>query len=196
MNTNIRRICCLFFFCVFAGCSTSPSDLTGGLMDKAKQMVGLGEPTAAKAEPKEIMVSVRGTTDLNSLSGKNGLALVLRAYALKDNVAFFQVGKDVFESPTSSQSLAEQDVVNIKEVVVIPGQKLIISEKVDPAVSHVGLAGFFRDSGSTRWRLVIPVILFKPGKPIEVLADRNGLCVVPVTEAEKANKDASYCRGI
>lgn len=196
MNANIRRICCVILLSVFVGCSINPVDLPGDLMGKAKQMVGLGESGPVKRDPKEIIVSVRGMSDLNSLSGKNGLALVLRAYALKDNVAFFQIGKDVFESPSASQALVEQGVVNIKEVVVIPAQKVIITEKVDPAVSHIGLAGFFRDPSSTRWRLVIPVALFKSGKPIEVLADRNGLCVVPVTEVEKSNKDASYCRGI
>lgn len=194
MYTNIRTFLCLFFIGVLSACASNSGDSSGGILDVAKRITGLGEPTPSKTEPREVMISLRGTPDLNSSGAKGGLALVVRVYALKDGVAFFQTGRDVLENPASAESLSQQDIVTVKEVVVIPGQKLAVNEKVEARTTHIGISGFFRDTASTRWRLAVPIDSFKPGKPVEVIADVNGLCVVPSSKSDKKSVDPRFCK--
>lgn len=194
MYTNIRALLCLFFVSTLCACASKPSDSSGSILDVAKRITGLGEPTPSKTEPREILISLRGGNDLNSSGAKGGLALVVRVYTLKDGVAFFQTGRDILENPASAESLAQQDIVSIKEVVVIPGQKLAVSEKVDPRTTHIGISGFFRDTASTRWRVAVPIDSFKPGKPVEIVADVNSLCIVASSKSDKKSVDPKFCK--
>lgn len=196
MYSNILVVALL---CIFGlgGCAMTSKRPSGSLLDMVKQVTGLGEPAAAgKSEPREISISFNGTEDLNALAPKKGLALVVRVYALKDDKSFVQTSRELLEKSPPDDAVAQQGIVNIKEIIVIPGQKLELNEKVEGDVSHIGVAGFFRDAKASRWRLVVPVTAFARGKPLGLRAELNSLCVVPPGKptAKKEYKEDYYCK--
>lgn len=149
---------------VLNGCGSTQS---GGAVDKALDFVGLQRPSppalaastesAAKTAPAASKVTVRlhaGDVLNTTLDGRS-LSVVARIYKLRDRTSFEQVPYEALQdSRAGSSSEWMRDVVEVKELVLTPGQKFEAVETIPPEAPYVAVVALFRAPAPQRWRFV------------------------------------------
>jgi type VI secretion system protein VasD len=91
---------------------------------------------------------VRGGGDM-----RHPLALVARIYKLKQSAAFEQAPYDSFLNPQKEKDLLGAGLLEVKEVMLIPGQRYETVEKVSKEAYFIGVVALFRAPAQQRWRL-------------------------------------------
>lgn len=144
-----------------AGCGTTSS---GGGLDKALEVVGLQRPAPSLPEslPKpggpsasKVTLRLHAGDVLNTSSDGRSLSVVARIYKLRDRTAFEQLSYDaVQEAASRANANWTRDVVEVKEVVLTPGQKYEVVETIPPEAAYVAVAAMFRAPAPQRWRFV------------------------------------------
>jgi type VI secretion system protein VasD len=141
-----------------SGCSTQG----GGAVDKALEIVGLKIPPVIQQLPKELPPMARKVAlrlhageQLNTDTTGRSLAVVARIYKLRSIDAFMQAPYDSFvaSNPDRSEGWG-RDVVEVREVVMAPGQRHEVIETIAPGTSHLAVVALFRSPAEQRWRFV------------------------------------------
>ncbi|GHA82269.1 type VI secretion system-associated lipoprotein [Lysobacter bugurensis] len=132
---------------VLAGCGAA-----GGVreaMGQAMESAGLKQ-----AVPKEHVVPLRlyAADNLNAGSGTRPLALVVRVYQLKGLQRFEQAPFDAFLDEDAERAALGNDLVAANEVLLTPGQRYELQERMAADASHIGIVALFRAPASSRWR--------------------------------------------
>ncbi len=140
-----------------SGCSTQG----GGAIDKALEIVGVKAPPVIEQLPKELPQLTRklplrlhAGEHLNTDSTGRSLAVVARVYKLRAIDAFMQAPYDSFASPSPDREAWSRDVVEVREVVLAPGQRHEVIETIAPGTSHLAVVALFRSPAEQRWRFV------------------------------------------
>lgn len=144
-----------------AGCGTTSS---GGGIDKALEVVGLQRPAPAMPDrlpqstsprARKVTLRLHAGDILNTSSDGRSLSVVARIYKLRDHVVFDQLSYDALQdaSAASNTGLA-REVVEVKELVLTPGQKYEAIETLPPEAAYVAVAALFRAPAPQRWRFV------------------------------------------
>jgi len=141
-----------------SACSTQG----GGPVDKALEIVGLKTPPVVEQLPRELPVLPRklplrlhASEQLNTDTTGRSLAVVARVYKLRTSDAFMQAPYDAFASPSPDRNEAwARDVVEVREVVLAPGQRHEVVETLAPGTSHLAVVALFRSPAEQRWRFV------------------------------------------
>ena len=130
--------------------------LLGTAGSAALQAVGVGKPAVPDSQkpPRQIALTLDAGTNLNAGTSKRGVALVVRVYALKDPTSFQQAPFDTFLDPNKEKQVLGQDLMQVREVTLIPGQRYTATEKVPYEAGALGIVALFRQPASQRWRLV------------------------------------------
>lgn len=152
---------------LLAGCSTvgSPSLEQGpGMVDKAMQAMGLQKPAALETLPplpplplhNAVTLRVHAGEVLNTDPQGRSLALVARVYKLRATSAFLQTPYEAFQGDAARYKDLPfgQDVIDVREIVLTPGQKLEGIEKFGLDVKAVAVVALFRAPAERRWRFV------------------------------------------
>ncbi|MET3129974.1 type VI secretion system protein VasD [Oxalobacteraceae bacterium GrIS 1.11] len=111
------------------------------------------KPVWAQAQPRTIAVKMQADARLNTDAGGHSLALVARIYMLRQNATFERGPYDSFLSPQKEQQLLGSDLIEVKEVLLVPGQHYEVLEKVSRDANFIGVVGLFRTPAPQRWRL-------------------------------------------
>lgn len=135
-----------------------------GMLDKALQTVGLQKPSAvdslAQLPPllthNSVTLRVHAGDVLNTDSSGRSLALVARVYKLRAVDAFLQTPYEAFQGEAGRHKELPfgQDVVEVREVVLTPGQKLEGIEKLGLDAKAIAVVALFRTPAGQRWRFV------------------------------------------
>lgn len=142
------------------GCASTSGD---GLFDKAMQVAGLSKPPPLPELPvKEVPLLDRKVTlrlhageRLNTDAAGRSLSVVARIYKLRSESAFLQATYESFQSDNAIKGSAiEQDVVDVRELVLTPGQHHEVVETVPLSARYVGVVMLFRAPAEGRWRFV------------------------------------------
>lgn len=141
-----------------SGCSTQG----GGTIDKALEIVGLKTPPVIEQLPKELPAMPRKVAlrlhageQLNTDTTGRSLAVVARVYKLRAIDSFMQAPYDAFAAPSPERNEAwSRDVVEVREVVMAPGQRHEVIETIAPGTSHLAVVALFRSPAEQRWRFV------------------------------------------
>lgn len=166
-STHMTRPCtalpALFLTLPLAFVATGCSSTSGEALDRTLQAVGLQKPAAAeqlKDLPpiptfRSVTLRLHAGTVLNTDTQGRSLALVARVYRLKNTEAFLRSPYESFQTETSSgQPPFAQDVIEMREVVLTPGQQWESIEKLGMDVGAIGVVGLFRAPQQNRWRFV------------------------------------------
>lgn len=154
-----RKACLAGFFALaLSGCSTQG----GGAVGKALEAVGLKTPPVVEQLPKEwpqtpvkLPLRLHAGEQLNTDSSGRSLAVVARIYKLRAIDAFMQAPYDSFATTNTDRSEAwTRDVVEMREVVMAPGQRHEVVETMAPGTSHLAVVALFRSPSEQRWRFV------------------------------------------
>lgn len=160
MDTNLRTTCAppahslrrwpaalaaLGIVLVMSACSSS-----GGIVDRTLQTVGLRE--AAPEGPQVLPVELMAGNNLNAGTGTRGLALVVKTYQLRDSRRFEQAPYEAFLDDSRERAALGDDLVAVNEVVVAPGQRQVLQERLGDGAAVLGVVALFQAPAANRWR--------------------------------------------
>jgi type VI secretion system protein VasD len=150
MNTSPAAGCALLA-ALLAGCAGG-----GSLADAALGAAGLRKPSEladAQKPPRSVAIRLHAADKLNVDARGQPLALVARIYKLRQSAAFEQAPYAAFLDPQAEREALGADLVEVKEVTLVPGQRYEVLEKVSREAAYVGVVALFHAPAPQRWRL-------------------------------------------
>jgi type VI secretion system protein VasD len=135
----------LSFACLLGGCA-------GGAL-------GLRKPAPvpeSQQPPRNVVMHLHAAPRLNVDARGQSLALLVRIYKLRQRGAFDQAPYAAFLSPQAEREALGADLVEAREVTLVPGQRLDISDRVARDTPWLGVVALFHAPVGNSWRVVIP----------------------------------------
>lgn len=158
-----------FAACVLLGGCAAGVSLLGAAASSALQATGLGKPDVPDSQkpPRNVPLTLAAAPNLNAATDNHPLALVVRLYILKDPTSFQQASFDAFTDPAKEKSALGADLLSVREVTLIPGQRYQMVEKVSREAQAFGVVALFRDPALRRWKFA-----FDPAK-----SEKSGIMI-------------------
>lgn len=142
-----------------SGCAAVGAASTVGQVAKSTmEALGLKKPDAPEVpdsmkQPRTVFIKLHASKALNLDPQQRPLALVAKIYKLKQNINFQQASYDTFLSAQKEKEALGADLLEVKEVTLVPGQRYEISEKVSYEAGYVGVVALFVNPAQQRWRV-------------------------------------------
>jgi type VI secretion system protein VasD len=147
---------CVALAVAVSGCaSTSGGD---GIVGKTMEMLGLKAPESreeAKAMApvaRTLTLRVHASDQLNTDAQMRSLSVVMRVYKLRRLEAFLAAPYTAFVDAAAEKQSFGDDVVDVREVVMRPGQKHEVVETMPKEAEYIAVAALFRAPAEGRWR--------------------------------------------
>jgi type VI secretion system protein VasD len=112
---------------------------------------------------RTVNVRLHAATKLNTDARGQSLALVARVYKLRQSAAFESAPYAAFLSPQAEQAAFGADLLEVKEITLVPGQKYEVQEKVSREAGYIGIVALFNKPAPQRWRLAYSAAEAEPG---------------------------------
>lgn len=134
-------------------CSTGATVLAGAASG-ALEAMGLKSSSVPESQkpPREVPLKLTAGANLNAATDKRPVALVVRLYSLKDPTSFLQAPYDTFIDPAREKQTLGTDLVQVREMTLIPGQRYDFTEKISREATTLGVVALFRSPASQRWK--------------------------------------------
>lgn len=120
----------------------------------------------AEKPPPELRIEVIAARDANRDPAGRALPIVVRVYQLKVEGAFARA--DFFSLYDKESATLGGDLIAREEVTLVPGQRRLIVQPLNPMTTHLGVIGSFREVDRATWR-ALEVI--KPGQDNTIQVD-------------------------
>ncbi|MFZ4875336.1 type VI secretion system lipoprotein TssJ [Janthinobacterium sp. Mn2066] len=139
---------------LLAGCA---GGAIGSLANAALQMTGISKPPPpelpdAQKPPRTVSIRLHAGQRLNTDPQGRPLALVARIYKLRQKSTFEQAPYDSFLDAEKEKQALGADLMEVKEVLLVPGQRYEVQEKVSKEAYFIGVVALFRAPAPQRWR--------------------------------------------
>ncbi|MFC5473593.1 type VI secretion system lipoprotein TssJ [Paraherbaspirillum soli] len=169
------------------GCAAGAVSAVGSVASSVLQMSGLTKPDIPDAQkpPRTIAIKLHAGSNLNTDSDGKPLALVTRVYKLRQDGAFLQATYDTFTNPQKEKDVLGADLIEVKEVTLVPGQHYEISEKVTREAGFVGVVALFRKPAAQRWKATFPT---EPAEKSGIIVGANA-CALTVGAGVAVSSD-------
>ncbi|MBJ7310789.1 type VI secretion system lipoprotein TssJ [Rugamonas sp. CCM 8940] len=128
----------------------------GSIAGAALEMVGIKrtpELSDSQKPARNVAIKLHAGDTLNTDASGHSLALVARIYKLRQAATFQQVSYNSFLNAHTEHELLGADLLEVKEVLLIPGQRYEVVEKVSREAYFIGVVALFRAPAEQRWRL-------------------------------------------
>jgi type VI secretion system protein VasD len=132
----------------------------GSLVDGALQASGLRKPAppeasqlATQLQPRKVALHLHAAPRLNLDARGQSLALLVRVYALRGSGAFNQAPYAAFLSPEAERAALGADLVDAREVMMVPGQHVDLDESLAREAGYLGVVALFRTPPRQGWRV-------------------------------------------
>lgn len=103
--------------------------------------------------PRNISIKLHAGENLNADANGRSLAIVARIYKLRQNAVFLRAPFDSFLTPQKEKEMLGNDLLEVKEITLIPGQRFQVSEKVAKEAYFIGVVALFHSPAPYRWRV-------------------------------------------
>jgi type VI secretion system protein VasD len=120
-------------------------------------LAGCAGSGAKAPPPRDVAIKLHAAARLNSDPKGQSLALVTRIYTLRQQAAFERAPFDAFLSPQKEKEALGTDLIDVKEVMLVPGQRYDAIERVGPEAAFIGVVGLFHSPSARRWRVAFTV---------------------------------------
>ncbi|AKJ28550.1 type VI secretion system lipoprotein TssJ [Caldimonas brevitalea] len=143
---------------VLAGCETAGKavEAVGNAKDKALQVTGLvkkaPELPDSALPARRVTLRIQASDSLNVDPSGQSLSLVMRIYKLKSADAFLSTPYDAFGNPAREKEHLGDDVVEVRDLQLVPGQRYETQDKVDREASYIGVVALLRAPAPQRWK--------------------------------------------
>lgn len=143
----------LLLTALVAGCG-SPAATLGAVAKIALSASGLTAPELPDSQkpPLKVPMAIATGKNLNADARGRPLAAVVKIYKLKDTTAFYQAPFNAFVTPGSDKAALGDDLVDTREITLIPDQQLNWTESVPRTANAIGVVVLFHSPGAQRWR--------------------------------------------
>jgi type VI secretion system protein VasD len=142
-----------FLACMLlAGCAGGAGPSPAGLLEAA----GLRKPPPlpeAQQPPRKVAVRLHAARRLNLDARGQPLALLVRVYKLRQRAAFEQAPYAAFLSPEREREALGADLLDVRELTLVPGQQLEFDEKLSREAGWLGVVALFHTPPAQGWRL-------------------------------------------
>jgi type VI secretion system protein VasD len=141
----------LFTLCLLSACAGGGGSLAGAAMEAA----GLRKPAPVPAAQAQRSVALRlhAAKRLNVDGRGQSLALLVRVYKLRQRAAFDTAPYAAFLSAQAERDALGTDLVDVKEVTLVPGQQLELADRLAPEAAYLGVVALFHSPARDGWRL-------------------------------------------
>ncbi|RKP51273.1 type VI secretion system lipoprotein TssJ [Trinickia fusca] len=169
MKSRFTRYALALVACALLGGCAAAVPMVGAAAQTVLQAAGIGKPDVPDAQkpPRDIALTLAAAPNLNAANDNHPLALVVRLYVLKDPTSFQQAPFDAFTDPDKEKGALGADLIGVREVTLIPGQRYQMTEKVSREAQAFGIVALFRDPALQRWKFA-----FDPAK-----SEKSGIMV-------------------
>jgi type VI secretion system protein VasD len=133
------------------GCAGGAASAVSLVANVAMQAAGLKDK--GPPPPKMIPLRIDAGTNLNSDDEGHGYAVVARIYKLRDAASFMSAPQSVFGDPAREREALGDSLLEVREVVLTPGQNLESSERMTSEMAYLGIVVLFRSPAPERWRV-------------------------------------------
>ena len=99
-----------------------------------------------------IPLRIHAAANLNQGTHKKPLAQVIKIYHLRATERFEQTAFDSFLDDTQELRALGSDLVNSREMLLLPEQHYEFNEKLENGAAYIGIVAFFRQPAERRWR--------------------------------------------
>jgi len=141
---------------VIAGFLALQGCAAGSIAGAALQMAGIQKPPElpdAQKPPRNVAIRLHAAQNLNAGKAVQPMALAARIYKLRQIATFQQMNFNAFLDPQTERQLLGNDLLEVKEVMLIPGQRYEVVEKVTREAYFIGVVALFQAPAEQRWRL-------------------------------------------
>lgn len=152
IHTRLPALCLLFLAALLLpGCAGNGG--VGKVVNRTLESVGLREADAdAKAGITTLPLRLYAGDNLNAGNDDRGLATVVRIYHLRGVQRFEQAPFDALMDESRERSELGNDLIEVRELVLTPGIRRELEERLPADATHVGVVALFRSPASGRWR--------------------------------------------
>ena len=129
-----------------------------GVVGKTLEVLGLKAPQIpqdAKAMlpvQRKLTLRVHAGTQLNTDAQTRSLSVVVRVYKLRRLEAFMVAPYTAFGDTAGEKAAFGDDVMDVREVVMRPGDKHEVVEVLPANTGYIAVAALFRAPAEGRWR--------------------------------------------
>jgi len=127
----------------------------GGLAALAGKAPEISE---SQKPPRNVAIRLHAAPKLNVDAKGRPLALVARVYKLRQHAAFEAAPYSAFLTPGAEKEAFGADLVEVKELTLVPGQRYETLEKVTREAGYVGVVALFHSPAPQRWRLAFSAL--------------------------------------
>ena len=137
--------------------------------DKALETIGFKKPDVPQlpelpesAKPaRRMKLRLAASDSLNVDSNGRSLSLVVRIYKLRGTTAFLNAPYETFGNNTKEKDALADELIESREVILLPGQQQQINERWAREATHVGIVALFRAPAPQRWRYAFELETFQ-----------------------------------
>lgn len=108
---------------------------------------------SAPEPERNVPIRLHAANALNVDAHGRPLAVVARIYKLRQEAAFQQAPYGTFLNAEKEKDALGADLIDVKEVMLVPGQRYEVIEKVSRDTAFVGVVALFHSPAPQRWRL-------------------------------------------
>ena len=149
----INRGLCMALLSVLAGCAGGGIGSVAGAALEASGLRKAPELPDSQKPPRTIAIRLHAADKLNVDATGQPLALVARIYKLRQSAAFEQAPFATFLNAQAEKEALGADLLEVKEITLVPGQRYEVTEKVAREAGYIGIVALFRAPAAQRWRL-------------------------------------------
>lgn len=157
----------------------------GNMGDKALETIGFKKPELPatpelpeSAKPaRQLKLRMAASDSLNVDATGQSLSLVVKLYKLRSPTAFLNAPYDTFGNPTKEKEVLGDEMIESRELVLLPGQQQLVNERWAREATHVGVVALFRAPAAQRWRYAFELETFQLNSGVVIGAHACGLSV-------------------
>ncbi|CAH0279070.1 hypothetical protein SRABI118_03717 [Massilia sp. Bi118] len=149
---STRIYSCLLSSLLLVSCASGAGPSPAGLLEAA----GLRKPPPlpeAQQGPRSVTMRLHASKRLNVDARGQPLALLVRVYKLRQRTAFEQAPYAAFLSPQTEREALGADLLEVRELTLVPGQQLELNEKLAREAGFIGVVALFYSPPAQGWRL-------------------------------------------
>lgn len=109
---------------------------------------------ACASGPKNFEIKATADPVVNRDVAGRPLSVVVHIYQLRDSGEFSKLTFDTLASGRPLSELLGKDLLEVNEVMLVPGSTETRTEKINQDAKHVGIVAFFRQPDQHYWRVL------------------------------------------
>lgn len=141
---------------LLAGCSAmSGAQMAGTALGVVLEATGVIKKDNSDPNKRttDLSIKIFAGEQLNTTDHQKPLSLVMKIYVLRSPERLRTLTSAQISSSEGEQEGLGEDLVAVREIVVIPGKAYDLVVKVPGEATTIGIVGMFRAPFSSRWKL-------------------------------------------